>query len=149
MFDRKLFTHYSWTGLSKSKNKLPFGAFFQTHAIFKKLVHVHDTSYTDAQVKVFFQQKNMHHSDRRSDKPIIRASATKVRGGISKNVKMLSDAADLGVEGGKLTSIPSLDDSMDLHPFKANGGKIWMGTAIENQLDMEDIEVTIYKEKQK
>lgn len=81
MFDRKLFTHYSWTGLSKSGQKLPFNVFIYTHMIFKKLVHQHDTTYSDADVKHYFQKKNMHHSDRRSEKPILRASASKVRGG--------------------------------------------------------------------
>lgn len=81
LFERKLFTLYTWTGMSKSNTKRAFSGYTATLKFFQKIMHFHDKNYTEADVKMFFQKKNMHHCDRRSEKPILRASATKSRGG--------------------------------------------------------------------
>lgn len=98
MFDRKLFTKYSWTGLSRLGQKHPFSGYTLTHKFFQKLVHQHDKTYSDASVKLFFQKKNMHHSLSRSEKPVKRASATKIRGGstqVPKNKKNKKSASSI------------------------------------------------------
>ncbi|XP_055847893.1 uncharacterized protein LOC129913310 [Episyrphus balteatus] len=64
LFSRKLFTLVSWSGVSRTKKNESFSRFTNTFHFFLNLIKKSDSTYTEAELKDFFQ-KIINNSKRR------------------------------------------------------------------------------------